>query len=65
MDFLIDGVLKMDFIVALSNDAFLAFTRMSIYLYTFKSVIFESVILESVKIKIFSKNCQNDPNNNF
>ena len=28
---------------------------MSIYLYTFKSVIFESVILESVKFKIFSK----------
>ena len=29
--------------------------RMSIYSYTFKSVILESVILESVKIKIFSK----------
>ena len=29
--------------------------RMSIYSYTFKGVIFESVILESVKIKIFSK----------
>ena len=29
--------------------------RMSIYSYTFKSVIFESVILESVKLKIFSK----------
>ena len=28
---------------------------MSIYSYTFKSVIFESVILESIKIKIFSK----------
>ena len=41
------------------RDAVNAIMRMSIYLYTFKSVI-----LESVKIKTFSKSV-NDPGNHF